>query len=79
MPVEAYTELEYGAIVYGRGPLFLKVLSDKMGEAKFDQFLKDYFTTYSWKVATGEDFQALAETTCSCDLDRLFKEWVTIE
>ena len=79
LPVEAYSDLEYGAIVYGRGPLFLKALSDKMGEAEFGQFLKDYFTTYSWKVATGENFQALAETTCSCDLDLLFEEWVTIE
>ena len=79
LPVEAYTDLDYGAIVYGRGPLFLVALSREMGEANFHLFLKNYFTTYSWKVATGQDFQILAETTCSCDLDRLFNEWVTIE
>ena len=79
LPVEGYTDQDYGAIVYGRGPLFLVALSSEMGEANFHLFLKNYFSTYSWKVATGQDFQALAETTCSCDLDRLFNEWVTIE
>jgi hypothetical protein len=79
MPVEAYTELEYGAIVYGRGPLFLVALSREMGDVNFNLFLKNYFATYSWKVATSQDFQVLAETTCSCDLDLLFNEWVTIE
>jgi len=79
LPVEAYADMEYGAIVYGRGPLFLMALAREMGEVKFSQFLKDYFTTYSWKVATSQDFQNLAESTCNCDLDRLFDEWVTIE
>jgi hypothetical protein len=79
LPVEAYADLEYSAIVYGRGPLFLVALSREMGDANFHLFLKDYFTAYSWKVATSQDFQVLAETTCSCDLDQLFNEWVTIE
>ncbi|MGB8252513.1 MAG: M1 family metallopeptidase [Anaerolineaceae bacterium] len=76
LPVEAYEGREYGAIVYGRGPLFLEALSREMGEAKFDQFLKDYFTTYAWKVATTQDFQSRAEETCGCDLDPIFNEWV---
>ena len=76
LPVEAYEGWEYGAIVYGRGPLFLEQLSLEMGEVKFDQFLKDYFTTYAWKVGTAQNFQSLAEETCGCDLDPLFNEWV---
>ncbi len=79
MPVESYSGREYGAIVYGRGPIFLYNLANEMGQAKFDKFLKDYFTTYSWKVATSRDFQSLAEATCSCDLDQLFNTWVYIE
>jgi aminopeptidase N len=79
LPVESYDDLEYGAIVYGRGPLFLMALSAEMGEGKFHQFLKDYFTAYTWKVATRQGFQDLAEITCGCDLDPLFNEWVTIE
>ncbi len=79
LPVEGYTDQDYGAIVYGRGPLFLAALSREMGGAAFTRFLKDYFTTYSWKVATSQDFQDLAENTCSCDLDPLFAEWVAFE
>ncbi len=76
LPVEAYDSNEYGPIVYGRGPLFFDQLSQIMGQEKFDQFLKEYFTIYAWKVATSQDFQSLAETTCSCDLEYLFNEWV---
>lgn len=79
MPVASYEGWEYSAIVYGRGPIFLYTLAGEMGQAKFDQFLKDYFTTYSWQVATSLDFQSLAEATCSCDLDEIFNTWVYIE
>jgi hypothetical protein len=79
MPVASYEGREYSAIVYGRGPIFLYKLSEEMGQLKFDQFLKDYFTTYSWKVATSQNFHSLAETTCSCDLNEIFNTWVYIE
>jgi hypothetical protein len=79
LPVEAYQDREYGAIVYGRGPLFLLELSQEMGQVKFDLFLRDYFDAFRWKVATSQDFQELAETTCGCDLGQLFNEWVYIE
>jgi hypothetical protein len=79
LPVESYNDQEYGAIVYGRGPLFLMELSKEMGTIKFGRFLKDYFETYSWKIATSQDFQDMAEATCGCELDQLFNEWVYIE
>lgn len=79
MPVENYEGLEYGAIVYGRGPIFLHELSGEMGLSAFNQFMKDYFTSYTWKVATSQDFQSLAEKSCGCDLDSLFSDWVYFE
>jgi hypothetical protein len=79
LPVESYEGREYGAIVYGRGPLFLEELSREMGQSDFNQFLSDYFDTYIWKVATSQNFQSLAETTCGCNLDDLFNSWVFIE
>ncbi|MBN2257137.1 MAG: M1 family metallopeptidase [Anaerolineaceae bacterium] len=78
-PVEEYGSNEYGAIVYGRGPIFLQALSQEMGQAKFDLFLKDYFTQYAWQVANGHDFMILAQTTCDCNLAPLFYEWVFVE
>jgi hypothetical protein len=76
LPVTSYSGTEYGAIVYGRGPLFLVALEDKMGEAIFAEFIKDYTRQLSWGIATPEFLQSLAEKHCNCDLDPLFKEWV---
>ena len=76
LPVAAYSGQEYGAIVYGRGPLFFVALRDKMGKEVFDQFIKDYTETLSWDIATPETLKAIAEQHCSCDLTSLFEEWV---
>ena len=76
LPVAEYTDQEYGAIVYGRGPLFFVALRDEMGTEAFDSFLKDYTQSLSWKISTPPTLQALAEKHCSCDLQKIFEEWV---
>ena len=76
LPVAAYSGQEYGAIVYGRGPLFFVALRDEMGKEVFDQFIKDYTETLSWDIATPATLKTIAEEHCSCDLTSLFEEWV---
>jgi aminopeptidase N len=76
LPVAEYSEQEYGAIVYGRGPLFFVALREEMGIEAFDAFLKEYTETLSWDIATPEFLQSLAEEHCSCDLDPIFNDWV---
>jgi len=78
MPVAAYDDTAYSAIVYGRGPLFIETLERHMGQSTFDAFLKAYTETFSWEEATPEDFQRVAEAECDCDLDGLFSEWVYV-
>lgn len=75
-PTSAYTADTYSPIVYGRGPLFVAALENVMGRTVFAGFLRDYFETNQWKIATGESFRALAEQHCRCDLDEMFAEWV---
>lgn len=72
LPAEAYDGREYGAIVYGRGPVFLNELAQEMGQESFDAFLRNYSETFRWRIATSEAFQALAEEQCQCDLSPLF-------
>ena len=72
----AYTGLEYGAIVYGRGPIFVAALAEEMGQKTFDGFFRDYYESYKWGVGTGSEFRRLAESRCRCDLTALFEEWV---
>lgn len=76
MPVANYQGMEYGAIVYGRGPLFFVALRDEMGTDAFDAFLKEYTESLSWGIATPEYVQSLAEQKCACDLDASFADWV---
>ena len=71
-----YIGKEYGAIVYGRGPLFVEALAAEIGQPVFDAFLRDYFKTYHWGIATPHGFRQMAEVHCSCDLGPLFAEWV---
>ena len=76
LPVAAYSGQEYGAIVYGRGPLFFVALRERMGQETFDAFIREYTETLSWGIATPEFLQSLAERHCACDLDALFNQWV---
>ncbi|MEZ4517187.1 MAG: hypothetical protein R3C44_10235 [Chloroflexota bacterium] len=76
LPVDEYTGDEYGAIVYGRGPVFVRALADEMGEETFNAFLQDYVVSNRLGIGTTESFRSLAETHCDCDLGPIFAEWV---
>jgi aminopeptidase N len=76
MPVADYQGPEYGAIVYGRGPLFFVAIKEEMGEATFDEFMKDYTQKLSWGIATPDLLRSLAEQHCGCDLQGIFADWV---
>ncbi|NOZ70383.1 MAG: M1 family metallopeptidase [Chloroflexi bacterium] len=76
LPVAAYDLASYSGIIYGRGPLFFETLAQTMGEDTFDAFLRDYYQTFKWDIATTVEFEALAEQDCQCDLSTLFQTWV---
>lgn len=76
LPVADYTSLDYGAIIYGRGPLFFEALREAMGAPAFDAFLREYTQAFAWGIAAPEGLEAEAEEACGCDLTRLFEEWV---
>ncbi len=76
LPVFAYQDAEYGAIIYGRGAFFFEALAEKMGDEKFDAFLADYTQSHQWEIATQESMREFAEKHCGCDLEDLFVEWV---
>jgi len=76
LPTGAYEGSEYGAIVYGRGPIFVATLEDEIGKETFDAFMRDYYQSHQWGIGTGDAFQRLAEEHCQCDLSDLFADWV---
>jgi len=77
MPVAEYEGSSYSAIIYGRGAFFFDALRDEMGEGNFNTFIKDYVVGNSWEIGTGENMKELAEKDCSCDLTKLYDQWVT--
>lgn len=76
LPTGDYTAKEYGAIVYGRGPLFFLALADRIGEEKLAELLRRYYADETWKIATPEAFRQLTEEVAGADLGDLFEGWV---
>jgi aminopeptidase N len=76
LPVGDYEGKEYGAIVYGRAALFFLALRDQIGDEKMAELLRRYYSDFAWRVASSEEFQALAETVSGQELDALFEKWV---
>ncbi len=76
LPSADYAEGQYGAIVYGRGPIFINALAEKMGQETFNDFYRDYYQSHLWSIGSGDAFRQLAEKHCQCDLSALFEAWV---
>jgi len=76
LPVSAYPDKEYGAIVYGRGALFFIALRDQIGADKMAQLLRRYYAEYTWKIAMPADFRRMAEEISGQDLGELWAKWV---
>jgi hypothetical protein len=76
MPVKRYDQKTYGAIVYGRGPIFFITLRDQLGDTDFGLFLKNYYKQNIWEIATETTLKETAEKACSCNLTMLFNRWV---
>ena len=78
-PARDYSEEEYGPIIYGRAPFFVRELEMEIGSEIFTSFLEDYVEKYRWKTVGSEDFIGMVEKACECDLDELFDNWWRIE
>ena len=77
LPVVAYNESDYSAIVYAKGPLFYDAIRTKMGDTLFFKFLQTYFDRFRYKIATGADILKTAEDTCGCSLQTEYANWIT--
>ncbi len=76
LPVSAYTDANYSAIVYGKGPLFYDAIRAKMGDATFFKFLQTYFERYRYKIATGDAILKTAQDVCGCSLQSEYDQWI---
>jgi aminopeptidase N len=76
LAVSAYTDRQYGEIVYGKGPLFFDALREKIGDAKFNQFLSTYFQRYKYKNARPQDLLQVMTEVGGSEVEPLYDQWV---
>jgi len=76
LPVFAYTEEQYSPIIYGRAPLFIQSLMEKLGRNTFSDFLHTYYQKFQWGIVTTAAFRQTVEEICACSLESQFKDWV---
>jgi len=66
----------YGAIIYQKAPIMMRHLEEWMGPENFQQGLKDYLNTYSYKNATWDDLVAILQKYSKQDLAVWNKAWI---
>ncbi len=75
-PVADFNEPDYGAIVYGKGPLFFHALRQKVGNETYLKIMRSYFSEYKYKQAQPEDLLNLIERVSGQQVDGLIKTWL---
>jgi hypothetical protein len=75
-PVDSFSERDYGAIVYGKGPLFFDALRAQLGDEAFFAALRDYLETHRYGVAYPDDLIAAFEETAGQQIDDLYGFWI---
>lgn len=75
-PVQAFSNEDYGPVVYGKGPLFFQALRDEVGDDAFAAILRAYLNRYRYGIATPEGFLSLAEDVSGQELSALYDRWI---
>ncbi len=76
LPAGEYVDQEYGAIVYGRGPLFFLELEESYGQDMVLDAVQNYYADNIWGIGDTDELRAALEDSCGCDLSAEFEEWV---
>lgn len=76
----AYTNnLQYGAVIYGKGSLFYIELRKLVGDAAFFGALRDYFARWNDRIAGPETLRALMEAKAPskrAQIEALYTRWI---
>lgn len=74
LPSEKFSELNYGAIVYGKSALVFTYLEAYLGQEKMDEIMKAYYEKWKFKHPQPEDLRAIFEEKSGKDLSWFFDE-----
>ena len=77
LSVNQYTsEYEYTYMIYVKGVVMFDSLREVVGKEKLIKALKKYLKTYSFKLASEQDFINIIKDVCHKDLDNFFEGWL---
>ena len=66
----------YKSIVFYKGAYVYHMLRATIGDQKFFDLIRNYYSTFKWKNAGIDDFEALAEKVSASNLRGFFGLWV---
>ena len=67
---------EFQSLATDKGAMILHMLRWVVGDQKFDQTMRDFYTQFQGKPATADDFRALAEKDYGDKLTWFFSQWL---
>ncbi len=76
LPVSAYSDDNYGLIIYVKGPLFYAELERVLGRDTFLKALQLYYKRHRYEVVQSKDVLEAFEEVSDQQLDQLFYDWV---
>ncbi|HNP53451.1 MAG TPA: M1 family metallopeptidase, partial [Ferruginibacter sp.] len=74
LPADRYSSVNYGLSVYFKAARWMEMLETKLGRARFDSLMKEYFVRWQFKHPYPEDFKLLMQSGTSESLQPLF-DW----
>ncbi len=78
LPVAAYSDREYGAIVYGKDALFFDAVYRQIGDEKTNEWMQTYFNAHRYGLAYEDDLlNAIGTQLDAKTLDELMAKWIT--
>ena len=76
LPVAAYSDEDYGAVVYGKGPLYFHALRQEVGDDQFWTILQAYFSRHRYGVARPEDWLAAVKAVTGQKYRAIYEQWI---
>jgi hypothetical protein len=77
LSITAYPNFNiYYRTIYGKGPIFLRLLREELGDDIFFKALQVYYQRHRYGIATTEDLQQAFEDASGRDLGSLFRVWI---
>src|SRR5215467_14575799 len=67
---------EFQSLATDKGGMILHMLRWVIGDQKFDQTMRDFYSQYAGKTATADDFRSLAEKVYGDQLTWFFSQWL---